>query len=224
MRRDLYEYMFDFLTEERKERFTTIASERTRHVTVVLEDLFQSHNASAVLRSCDCFGIQDVHIIENRNQYTLNKDIDMGSTKWLHLHKYAEKENNTIDCINHLKSKGYKIYATTPHTQMNTVSNMPLDHKVALLFGTELTGLTEEAIDASDGQIVIPMYGFMESFNISVSAALCLSEIANRLRSEKIAYQLSENEIMELIYEWTMKTVKTSHKIKDRYLEENPLL
>jgi len=222
MRQDLYDYMFDFLTEERKERFTTIAGNRTRHVTVVLEDLFQSHNASAVLRSCDCFGIQDVHIIENRNEYTLNKDIDMGSTKWLHLHKYSEKENNTLDCINHLKSKGYKVYATTPHTEMNTVSDIPLDDKVALMFGTELTGLTDEALEAADGQVVIPMYGFMESFNISVSAALCLSEIANRLRKEHINFELSEAEKMELIYEWTMKTVKTSFKIKDRFLQENP--
>ena len=101
MRKDLFEYMFDFLTEERQERFNTVVNNRTKHVTVVLEDLFQMHNASAVLRSCDCFGIQNVHIIENRNEYKLNKEIDMGSTKWLHVNKYSEKKNNTIDCINH---------------------------------------------------------------------------------------------------------------------------
>lgn len=222
MRKDLFEYMFDFLTEERQERFNTVVNNRTKHVTVVLEDLFQMHNASAVLRSCDCFGIQNVHIIENRNEYKLNKEIDMGSTKWLHVNKYSEKKNNTIDCINHLKSQGYAVYATTPLSDKTQISEIPLDKKVALLFGTELTGLSKSALERADGLAHIPMYGFTESFNISVSAALALSELSSRLRSENIDFPLTEEEKTALLFEWTMKTVKSSHQIKNRYLEENP--
>ncbi|MBT4774299.1 MAG: RNA methyltransferase [Crocinitomicaceae bacterium] len=223
MRTDLFEYMFEFLTEERKERFISVVNNRTRHVTVVLEDLFQMHNASAVLRSCDCFGIQDAHIIENRNEYKLNKEIDMGSTKWLHVNKYSEKENNTIDCINHLKSQGYTIYATTPQANNTAINKIPLKNKIALLFGTELTGLSETALKHADGLAHIPMYGFTESFNISVSAALVLSELSARLRTENISFELTSEEKTALLFEWTMKTVKSSHKIKNRYLIENPI-
>ena len=145
MRLDLFEYMFSFLTEERKHKFLSISNERTRHVTLVLEDLYQTHNASAILRSCDCFGIQDIHIIENTNDYKLNKEIDMGSTKWLHVHKYSEKTNNTSDCISHLRSKGYTVYATSPHTKSSTIADVPLEAKSAFIFGTELTGLSKEA-------------------------------------------------------------------------------
>ncbi|MDC3337753.1 RNA methyltransferase [Flavobacteriales bacterium] len=223
MRKDLFEYMFDFLTEERKERFSSVVNNRTKHVTVVLEDLFQMHNASAVLRSCDCFGIQDVHIIENRNEYKLNKEIDMGSTKWLHVNKYSEKENNTIDCINHLKNQGYTIYATTPQANYIPINKMPLEKKIAVLFGTELTGLSKTALEHADGLVHIPMYGFTESFNISVSAALVLAELSARLRAENINFELTSEEKTTLLFEWTMKTVKSSHQIKNRYLNENPI-
>ena len=222
MRHDLFEYMFSFLTEERKKKFLSVAGERTRHITIVLENLYQTHNASAILRSCDCFGVQDIHIIENSNRYKINKDIDMGSTKWLHVHKYSEKENNTVDCINHLKAKGYTVYATSPHIKSLTLKEVPLENKSAFLFGTELTGLTQEAIIASDGCVHLPMYGFTESFNISVSAALLMAELANRLRHEKVNFELTNEEKIELLYEWTMKTVKSAHQIKDRYLVENP--
>jgi len=222
MRLDLFEYMFSFLTEERKHKFLSIVGERTRHVTLVLEDLYQTHNASAILRSCDCFGIQDIHIIENTNEYKLNKEIDMGSTKWLHVHKYSEKTNNTSDCISHLRSKGYAVYATSPHTKSSTIADIPLETKSAFIFGTELTGLTKEALELADGHIHIPMYGFTESYNISVSAALLMAEVSKRLRNENIDFRLTKKEKVELMYEWTMKTIKSAHKIKDRYLRENP--
>src|SRR5690606_12525524 len=145
-----------------------------------LENLFQPHNASAVLRSCDGFGIQDIHIIENYNKYKPNREIDMGSSKWLNTIKYKEKENNTVECIRHLKSKGYKIVATTPHENDCLIDDLPLDQPTALLFGTELTGLTKEALNEADAFVKIPMFGFTESFNISVSVALALYSVTQK--------------------------------------------
>ena len=117
---------------------------------VVIEDVFQSQNASAVLRSCDCFGIQDVHIIENRNEYDINPLVALGSTKWLTMQKYNEKTYNTVDCINSLKEKGYTIVATSPHEEDILLDELPLDKPIALMFGTEAEGLTDKALEMAD--------------------------------------------------------------------------
>jgi tRNA (guanosine-2'-O-)-methyltransferase len=171
-KQELLEYLYGFMSENKRELFDKVIADRTRHVTVALEDIFQPQNASAVLRTCDVFGIQDVHIIENENEYNVNPRVVHGASKWIDLHKYSEKENNTLDCINKLKAKGYKVYGTTPHTNDSLIQDIPLDNKVALMFGTEMTGLSDIAMDNVDGFVKIPMYGFTESLNISVSASL----------------------------------------------------
>lgn len=212
---------YQHISDNKREKFESIILDRTRHVTVVLENLFQPHNAAAVLRSCDCFGVQDVHVIENSNKYKPNKDIDMGSSKWLNIHKYNEKEENTVDCLNQLKAKGYQIVATTPHTNDCLIDELPLDKPVALLFGTELNGLTEKALDHSDAFVKLPMYGFTESYNISVSVALALFNLTERMRkTEGINWQLSEAEKIEIRLNWIKKVVKRSKKVEEFLREE----
>jgi tRNA (guanosine-2'-O-)-methyltransferase len=171
---ELINYLSSFISETRRAKFDEVLKYRTRHFTLVLEDLYQPHNASAVLRSCDIFGIQDIHIIENKNAYTVNKDIAMGSPKWLNLYKYRKEENNSLTCINNLKQKGYRVIATSPNEQVTTIDELPIDKPLALFFGTELTGISETVMEHADEFVKIPMYGFTESFNISVSAALCM--------------------------------------------------
>ncbi|WP_070138455.1 TrmH family RNA methyltransferase [Crocinitomix algicola] len=218
----LLEKFYEHISENKREKFDTIVLDRTRHITVVLENIFQPHNAAAVLRSCDCFGIQDVHVIENDNAYSPNKEIDMGSSKWLNINRYNEKPDNTLDCINHLKSKGYKIVATTPHTNDCQINELPLDQPIALMFGTEATGLTQNALDAADAYVKLPMYGFTESYNISVSVALALFNTSERMReNDTISWQLSEKERNEIKLNWAKKVVKHSEKVekilKDRF-------
>jgi tRNA (guanosine-2'-O-)-methyltransferase len=171
----LLDYLETMITEQRKEKFGEILRNRTRFITIVLEDIFQPHNASAVLRTCDCFGIQDVHIIENRNRYEVNPDVALGSSKWLTLHKYNKAENNTAECLSRLKEEGYRIIATTPHKDDFTPQTLPIGSKFALVFGTELEGLTETAISMADGFVRIPMFGFTESEHqcIRRDIALC---------------------------------------------------
>ena len=203
-------YLEAIMTESRMIKFDRIARKRTRYVTVVLEDCFQAHNASAVVRSCECFGIQDVYFIENRYEYNISPDVALGAPKWLDINRYNEPDkDNTTACIMALKAKGYKIYATTPHTEECLIHDLPLDQKTALLFGTELDGLSETALKLADGFVRVPMYGFTESYNISVSAALCMFSVRETLKSKNRAWQLSEEEIFDLKLEWAQRTVKT---------------
>ncbi len=214
----LLQFYSEYLTDRRKARFDEVIKYRTRHITVVLEDVFQSHNASAVLRSCDLTGIQDVHAIENRNEYDVNTEIDMGSSKWLNLYRYNGKEHNTIDAYEKLRSKGYRIVATTPHKNDYTPDTLPIEGKFALIFGTELTGLTDIAIENADEYLRIPMYGFTESYNISVSAALALYTLSERLRKSDINWQLTEEEKEDILLEWSRRSVRQQEILEREFL------
>lgn len=217
----LLDYLTSFLTENRKKRIDEVLTRRTRYLTVVLEDLFQPHNASAVLRSCDGFGIQDVHIIENRNQFKPNKEIDMGTAQWLNIQKYRPDGNNsscTKETLKGLKDRGYKIIATTPHTNNIELENIKLEEgRLAIVFGTELEGITQDVIDIADEFVKIPMYGFVESFNISVACAISLHHLSWRLRNSDINWQLSEKEREEIKLEWLRKTVKNANELEKHY-------
>ncbi len=216
----LVDQFYKHITEAKKKRFAELIENRTRHVTVVLENLFQPHNASAVLRSCDCFGIQDAHIIENYNKYEVNREIDMGSSKWLNTFKYKKSAHNTLEAITHLKSKGYKIIATTPHTNDRMIDELAIDEPIALMFGTELGGLTDVALEHADAFVKLPMYGFTESYNISVCVALALYDVTERMRKDpKINWQLSDQEKNEILLAWAKNVVKHPQKVEAIYNE-----
>ncbi len=212
----LLDKFYEHVSENKINLFEKIVQDRTRHLTVVLENLYQPHNAAAVLRSCDCFGVQDIHVIENSNEYAPNKEIDMGSSKWLNVINHNEKEENTLNCINRLKAEGYKIVATTPHENDLMIDELPVDTPTALLFGTELTGLTDVALEHADAYVKLPMYGFTESYNISVCVALALFNFTERMRKEEnLNWRLSNKEQLELKLEWVKKVVKHSEKVED---------
>lgn len=214
----LIKHLEQFATEERKETFKRVITERTRHITVALENIYQPHNASAVMRSCDCFGIQDVHVIENCNSYQINPGVALGSTKWVDIHKYSKAEFNTLECIDNLKQQGYTIVATTPHTNDVNLDDLPVDKPLALFFGTEKTGLTQEMMDNADVFIKIPMYGFTESFNISVSAALTLQHLTTKMRKSEIDWNLNESEAEDLYLNWLRQSIKRSETLEREFL------
>lgn len=222
----LIQYLGQFATDERRELFHRIANERTRYLTVVLEDIYQSQNASAVLRTCDCFGIQDIHIVENQNKFQINPDVTLGSDKWLNLHLYQEKTNNTAEALSKLKKAGYRIVATTPHTQGVTLENFDIKKgKAALVFGGELRGLSNEALEMADEFLKIPMFGFTESLNISVSAAIILQQLTSRLRHDEIFnWKLPETEKQELILNWLKTSIKDSERILKHKFGQNIIL
>jgi tRNA (guanosine-2'-O-)-methyltransferase len=217
-KRGLYNLFRGLKLEKRNELMDRVLNDRTRYATVVLENIYQPHNASAVLRSCDCFGVQDVHIIENSYQYELNPHVSLGAAQWLNLHRYSDLENNTADCINSLKKEGYRIVATTPEAKAISIHDFDVTKgKFALLFGTEKFGLTPEAFDMADEYIRIPMYGFTESFNISVSVSLCLFHFTEKIRTEKVDWQLTEDEQIDIYLQWYRNTVTNSEMIERKY-------
>jgi tRNA (guanosine-2'-O-)-methyltransferase len=197
-----------FITQRRRELFDRVLDFRTRYVTVVLEDIYQSHNASAVLRTCECFGIQDIHIIENRNKYNINPDVVLGATKWLNLKKYNKLDYNTNEAIQSLRDQGYRIIATVLDKEAGPLHNFDLHTgKCALFFGTELTGLTDQVLDQADEYLKIPIYGFTESFNLSVSAAIILNQLTMRLHQSDLSWRLSQEEREEQLVDWLNKSI-----------------
>ncbi|MDF1573114.1 MAG: RNA methyltransferase [Bacteroidales bacterium] len=202
------EFLLPMVNENRLELIDRVLKDRTRYITILLEDIYQSHNASAVLRTCDCFGIQDVHIVENRNTYELNPDVELGAAQWLTLHTYNKEGNNTLPAIRSLKEKGYRVVAATPHTNEVEVADLDLDKgRVAIMLGTEMKGLSESALSLADEYVKIPMAGFTESFNISVSAAIILYELNARLRSSFLDWKMKPSENEEIRYQWIRNSV-----------------
>ncbi len=220
-KRKLLDHLLGFASDNKNNLFEKIIQYRTRYITVVLEDIYQSHNASAVLRTCDCFGIQDVHIIENNNKFEINPDVALGSTKWLNLFKYNNGETNTLHAFRRLKTQGYRIVATTPYKNDCNLEELSLDSKIALVFGTELNGLSEEAIKYADEFVKIPMYGFTESFNISVSAAIILHYLTEKLRASDQHWKLNEEEIIDVKLNWVKNVVKSSDMIEKRLFKNS---
>jgi tRNA (guanosine-2'-O-)-methyltransferase len=223
MYKDLLNHLSEYITPRRNELFERTLAMRTRYITIVLEDIFQPQNASAVLRTCDCFGIQDVHIIENRNEFQDDSEVSLGSSKWLNLNKYNEAGNNSIETIKKLKEQGYRIVATTPHTNDQELQDFDISKgKTALVFGSELPGITDTILNEADEYLKIPMYGFTESFNISVSAAIILHHLTLKMRqTEGLNWQLSDDEKDALKMDWIRKTIKRSELIEKRFWKEN---
>ena len=212
------EYLSEFVTDYKNDLFRRLIAERTSYVTMVLEDFYQQHNCSAVLRSCDCFGIQNVHIIENMNTFTDNSEISMGASDWLTIHRHRKRENNTIETIDILKSQGYRIIATTPHEQDTFIDQIDLHKgKMAFCMGTELTGLSDDVLTRADEFVKVPMYGFTESYNVSVCAALLMYSVVQRLRQTEIDWHLSDEERDQVLFAWYKRSIKASAQILKRF-------
>ncbi|ULC58845.1 RNA methyltransferase [Flaviramulus sp. BrNp1-15] len=209
----LLEHLETYLTDNRRNRFDAVLSQRTKHFTVATEDVYQLHNTSAVIRSCDVFGIQEVNIIEERNTKRIDREISMGAQKWVDLNRY----NTVQDCIDNLKQKDYQIVATTPHTNDCELHNFDVSKKSCFFFGRETEGLSQEVLDMADCYLKIPMVGFTESLNISVSAAIILQHVTTKLKQTDINWQLTENEINEKRFDWCKKTIKSYDEIIERY-------
>lgn len=209
----LLDYLEGFITPERKARFLDILEDRTNYITVAIEDVYQMHNTSAVVRSCDVFGVQQAHLIESKFGKRLDKDIAMGAQQWVDIKRY----NTTTDCIDTLREQGYKIVATTPHGNNCSLTDFKIEDKTALFFGTERDGLSEEVLEKADSFLKIPMVGFTESLNISVSAAIILHTLTSQLRKESINWSLTEEEKLEKRLDWTKKSVRSLNDVLARF-------
>ena len=209
-------YLETIITENRKDKFLNILSQRTRHFTVAIDDIFQLDNASSVMRSCEVFGFQELNVVEEKYGKTIDKEIAMGAQKWVDVERF----NSVTTCIDSLKTKGYRIIATSPHEDSCLMDEFDITQPAALFFGTERLGLSEEVLSRADGFLKIPMCGFTESLNISSSAAIILQNLTSRLRKSDVKWQLSEDEIIEKRIDWARKSIKDIDYITQRYMEK----
>ncbi|WP_282055166.1 TrmH family RNA methyltransferase [Maribacter luteus] len=209
----LLDYLEGFISAERKERFLNVLEERSKFITVAIEDVYQMHNTSAVIRSCEVFGLQQAHVIESRFGKRLDKNIAMGAQQWVDVQRHETTES----CISLLREQGYRIVATTPHNDSCYLEDFKINEKTALFFGTEKEGLSEEVMGKADSFLKIPMVGFTESLNISVSAAIILQHLTVKMKSQQLPWRLSDEEKLEKRLDWTQKSIKSIDDILERY-------
>ncbi len=209
----LLEYLESFLTPRRLNLYKTVLENRTNHFTVAIEDVYQLHNTSAVIRSCDIFGIQNVHVIEEVNAKRIDREIAMGAQKWVDINRHS----TTRECIKTLKKNGYQIVATTPHDDSLILSEFDTSIPSVFFFGQEQEGLSDTVLNEADCKLHIPMVGFTESLNISVSAAIILQYVTSKLRNSSLNWQLTEEEKREKRLAWAKKAIKSHEQIIARY-------
>ena len=222
---ELLTYLQSFITENRKAIFEKVLNNRTRHFTVVLEDIYQKHNTSAVVRSCDVFGLQDIHIIENKYKSYLSNQVAKGAHKWIDFHYYNTLEYNNEVCIDALRGSGYQIIATTPHDDPDgyrdcLLQDFDISKRSAFVMGVEKEGVSQDIMNRADGFLKIPMVGFTESLNISVATAIILHNVTSRLRNSKINWQLTEEEKDILRLDWCKKSINNVEQIVERFYKE----
>lgn len=213
-----YDNICEFISAQRKSLIENNVKNRTDWFVPVIENIHKEQNASAVLRTCDCLGLQDVMVVENNNSFEVTDDISLGADKWLNLKKYSKYGNNTKKCFDDLKAKGYKIVATMPYRNDIDLQQVDINQKTALVFGSEVDGISQEAIDNADCFMKIPMYGFTESFNISVSAAICLHYLCDKLRRSDLPWRLSPERQLDVLIGWALESIRARDKVEKEVL------
>ena len=214
--RERIAYLATFMTEERFSLFERTLAQRTNYMTILAENTFHPHNAAALMRHCEAFGVQRMHTIETRCSFDPSQNISRGSDRWLNLVRH----NSTEEALTALKAEGYRLVATTPHRESCTPETFDVTKgKFALIFGTEHAGISEEAMAAADEYLRIPMCGMVESLNVSASAAILIYQLTGRIRAQVAGWPLSEREQTELLYDWTRLSVKDAERILQRRFE-----
>ena len=208
------EYMIRFLTEERVEVLRRTLAERTRYMTILTENTFHPQNASALMRHCEAFGLQDLHTVETVCKFSPNVNIVRGTDKWVDITRH----DSTAEAISSLKNAGYRLVATTPHRESCTPETFDVEKgPFCLVFGTEHAGVSDEIIEAADEYLRIPMCGMVESLNVSASAAILIYMLSQRMRlATTIDWRLSDIESQELLFRWVMSSVKDAERILER--------
>lgn len=209
-RADLWARVQGFLTDERRARLEAALVQRTRLVSVALEDVYQGHNASAILRSCEGFGVQDVHVVEARNSFRANDEIALGAAQWLSVRRHT----SSLALVAALRAEGRRLVATVADDAAPRIEDLPLDAPLALCFGTELEGLSPELRAAADLHARIPMFGLTRSFNVSVSVAVCLYELLRRVRAlPEDHWRLDPEDRSHLLLRWVLRSNEAAQRV-----------
>jgi tRNA (guanosine-2'-O-)-methyltransferase len=218
-RSNIISKLSDVINEDRIALLEQVLEQRTKYLTVVLDDIYQPQNAGAIIRTCECIGIQNLHVIEDRNDFMVNRDVVKGSSKWIELQHY-EKEDGRMQCIDELKQQDYKLVAMTLNENSMPLEQLPTNEKLAICFGCEETGLSKQIEDHTDYKVQIPIAGFTQSYNVSVSAGISLYYLMNKIKETQQNWQLNNEEKEKLIIDWLSKSTPTGKVLLNKYKEE----
>ncbi|MBP3424442.1 MAG: RNA methyltransferase [Alistipes sp.] len=211
--RERIEYLAQFMLPERLATLQRAVANRTKYMTLLAENMFHPQNASALVRHCEAFGVQNLHTVQTLCKFNPNVDIVRGTDKWIDIHRH----NSTAEALAALKSEGYRIIATTPHRESCTPESFDVTKgKFAIVMGTEKTGISDEVMAAADEFMRIPMCGMVESLNVSACAAIIVYMLSERMRHEVEGWQLTEQEQTRTLYKWIVQTVKDAEPLLKR--------
>ena len=211
---EIYDYLQQFLTNERLSKIEHFSKESSDFVLPVMEDVYQFRNAAAIVRSVEACGFHHVVALEEENVFNPNLKVTKGAETWVQV----EKMPNNLDSLKEIKSRGYRILAVSPEKNATMLPDYEVKEPIALVFGTELEGVSDEILDFADETLAIPMFGFTKSFNVSVAAAICMYELKQKLMKSGIEYQLSDEKLLELKIRWAKNSIKSSEQILERFL------
>jgi len=209
--------MESHVSESRMQKILEVSTDRTRYLTVVLNNVYYTQNISAVIRSCDCFGIQDLYIIGNSPSTHVNKHVAQGAYNWIDIHRNTFRPEE--ETLRELKDDGYRLVVTLPAPGASSLHDFDIEKgKIAVIMGNEKEGVSDVVKEMADEFMYIPMAGFSQSLNISVSTAVILSELTGKIRSSDLNWKLGENDLSDLQYRWMKNSVKRGDQIEDEYL------
>ena len=211
---ETFDYLKQFLTDERLSKIEHFSQESSDFVLPVMEDVYQFRNAAAIVRSVEACGFHHVVALEEENVFNPNLKVTKGAETWVKV----EKMPNNLDSLKEIKNRGYKILAVSPENNATMLPDYEVNEPIALVFGTELEGVSDEILDFADETLAIPMYGFTKSFNVSVAAAICMYELKQKLMKSGIDYKLSEEKLLEMKIRWTVNSIRSGEELLERFL------
>ena len=211
---ETFDYLKQFLTDERLRKIEHFSHESSDFVLPVMEDVYQFRNAAAIVRSVEACGFHHVVALEEENVFNPNLKVTKGAETWVKV----EKMPNNLDSLKEIKNRGYKILAVSPENNATMLPDYEVKEPIALVFGTELVGVSDEILDFADETLAIPMYGFTKSFNVSVAAAICMYELKQKLMKSGIDYKLSEEKLLEMKIRWTVNSIRSGEELLERFL------
>ncbi|MEG2078370.1 RNA methyltransferase [Chryseobacterium sp.] len=212
-----YEYLKQFLTEERLRKIEHFAPESSDFVLPVLEDVYQFRNAAAIVRSVEACGFHKVVALQEENNFEPNLKVTKGADTWVEV----EKLPRNMESFQKIKDKGYKIVVVSLENNAKMLPEYEITEPIALVFGTEMEGVSQEILDFADETLAIPMYGFTRSFNVSVAASICMYELKQKLMKSTIDYKLNEEKLLKMKIRWAVNSIKSGKQILAKYLREN---
>lgn len=212
---DVLKHLAPRLTPERWAKIQKVVALRTCEVTPVLENIYDRGNTSAVFRSAEAMGFQNVHLIEPGERFKESARVTAGADKWLDIVRFKQ----TVPAVANLREKGYQILATHLDSTAKPLAEMDLTKPTAIVFGNEKDGISSEMIELCDASVILPMRGFVQSYNISVAAAIAFQTIASARDRAGRGGTLSESEKRILEAHYCLRTLDNAAEILQRVVE-----